>query len=176
MLGKTFGMELVEVHPRPVPVLEKKDKSSKNGKEPQTQKSTRDAETSSAASASEGEGEGRKKSKKKSSEPKKGPAKMFALRTLMTDSMIRKALEPIEREGDDDEGRLNSDVVGAMGIAAPEELKNWKRGNDAVIDWQTGPDQRALMGVLFVVLALILVNERVLTDGRCSPHGQRLPD
>ena len=94
----------------------------------------------------------------------------------MSDSMIRKALEPLEREGDDDEGRLNSDVVGAMGIAAPEELKNWKRSNDAVIDWQTSPDQRALMGVLFVVLALILVNERVLTDGRCISQVQRLPD
>jgi hypothetical protein len=63
--------------------------------------------------------------------------------------------------------RFMEDVQAELGSAGMnrDELKDWKIGRDEILDWRTGPEQRTLMGVLNVILALIMVNERVLTDG-----------
>lgn len=99
---------------------------------------------------------------------KTGTAKAFCLRSTLSDNIIQAAVKGIEDEDPrTDTIRLDEDVKGALGIAVPAQLRDWKRGDDAIFDWKTGPEQRTTMGVLYVILSLILVNERVMSDGMC---------
>lgn len=167
MLRNDFGMELVEIVPRPPA----EDPFAKAKVTAQSKKRTDNQDNADASSGSEDEGGKKKKKPKKGGDTttsKKLPAKQFCLRTCLPDVVIQASAVSNDGEDVDDAmtARRNKDVEVALGKAAPDELKDWKRSDDAILDWQTGPDQRTLMGILYVVLALILVNERVLTDGK----------
>lgn len=160
MLDSVWGMELVPLFPNETEDVtaastddsKKKKKKSKNGE-------------GSGSASSEAETE-TKKTKRKA------PAKIFCLRTKIHRDIIRKAVRGNDQLDGPGQTRYDDDLRGALGdaIAGPrgdEELKEWKRGDDSILDWKTGPEQRTLFGILYVVLALIMVNERVLTDGSC---------
>jgi hypothetical protein len=115
-----------------------------------------------AAAAANAKGKGKGKGAGASS----GPAKSFALRTLLSDELVRAAVEPAAFEPEMD-ARNVGDLRAALGDGGmkKQEWAEWKMTRDEIVDWQTGPEQRTLMGILHIILALIMVNERVLTDG-----------
>lgn len=164
-------MELVPLFPNEIEdIVPQADNSKKKSKK----KNSREGEASGSGEDDEdAEGAGTKKAKRK------GPAKIFCLRSTLDAKHIRLAVksndgwEPVLQK------RYEEDLVSMLGSAiagdrGDEELKEWKKGDDAIFDWKTGPEQRTLMGILYVILSLILVNERVLTDGRSCPRGSKL--
>lgn len=168
MLESVWGMELVPLFPNEVEDIV--PEADNNKKKSSKKKKSKNGE----ASASDGdEAEEEETAAKK---PKRrGPAKMFCVRTLLETSIIKKAVKSNDDLDPAVQERYNEDLRGALGDAVAgergdEELKEWKKGDDAIFDWKTGPEQRTLMGILYVILSLIMVNERVLTDGKFSPR------
>ena len=172
MLKESLGMELIELFPRSA------DISIEAANESQI-KHMHESNENDGGVSSDNEGDDgddddgrRKKNKKKDAGrdgQKRGTAKAFCLRTTLSDDIIHAAVKGIENEDPHrDTRRLDEEVQGALGDAVPAQLKDWKRGDDAIFDWKTGPEQRTTMGILYVILSLILVNERVLTDGKYS--------
>lgn len=165
LLKNSFGMEIVELFPRPVEDL---------GKTPEQRAAEADQEEDSDSDDDDGRRKkkkgGRKGKAGGATDKKTGSAKTFCLRTTLP----LETIQAVNRGGDEareDEQRLDSDVAGALGSAASDAMKEWKRADDTAFDWKTGPEQRTLMGILHVILALIMVNERVLTDGMLdTPH------
>lgn len=171
MLESVWGMELVPLFPNELediaPPPDKKKKSKK--------KKSRDDEASGSGDDDEDDAAGTGGTKKVK---RRGPPKMFCIRTTLSDGDIRRAVKSNDTLDPGLQVRYDEDLIGAMGSAiagdrGDEELKEWKRGDDAIFDWKTGPEQRTLMGILYVILSLILVNERVLTDGEFSPTATR---
>lgn len=156
-------MELVPLYPNEIDDIvpqtqEKKKKKKKRNND--------DDDSNPEEEAEENAANGGKKAKRR------GPARMFALRSTLPNDLIRKAVKTIEDMSPENQARYEKDLHGALGDAfagnrqePDEELKEWKMNDDTIFDWKTGPDQRTLIGILYVILSLILVNERVLTDG-----------
>lgn len=161
-------MELVELFPRDT------DETAEKPKKKNAAQNENEADNGEAASDDDAEdGDGKKKKKKKkpaakkdSDKPKKGSAKAFCLRTTLDDEILRAAIAADTNIDNDTLNRREVDTTGSLGDAASNKLQEWKQGDDAIFDWKTGPEQRTLMGILYVILSLILVNERVLTDGK----------
>lgn len=166
MLKQTFGMELVALYPNEVEEAQPDDgkkKKKKNG-------GNDDASTSEDDTA------------RASGKKRRGAPKMFCLRSTLPEELIRKSVKSNEDLSPAAQARQYEDLRGSLGDAfagngqegerrggrndGDEELKEWKRGEDAIFDWKTGPEQRTLFAILYVILSLILVNERVLTDGK----------
>lgn len=173
-LKRVFGMELIPLIPRDVEAEEeaaataasqrqKKKKKKRNGDE---ESSSVDEAAATAAAAAAGK-------------KRKPAARAFALRSTLPADVIAKAIVPMpERIANDPAhtARFAEDAHSELGSAgiARDELKEWKLGRDEIFDWRTGPEQRALMGLLNVILSLIMVNERVLTDEQLMNHLKRL--
>lgn len=162
MLESVWGMELVPLYPNEPedPTGADSDKKKK--------KKNKSNDNDGAASASSDEEESDVKKAKR-----RGPPKLFCLRSRLPTDIIKKAVKSNDSLNPEDQARYDEDLRGALGDAlagtgqrADEELKEWKRGDDTILDWKTGPEQRTLFGILYVILALIMVNERVLSDGR----------
>ena len=177
-LNKVFGMELIPLIPREAEEPEEDPKTKKGGKASSSKKKKKQSgdgeEEESSSSDDLAATAGAAKSKQPSRTKKAVSARTFALRTLLPASVISKAILPMpERVANDPNHteRFMEDVEAELGSAGlmRDELKEWKLGRDEVLNWKTGPEQRTLMGILNVILALIMVNERVLTDGRCLP-------
>lgn len=157
-------MELVELFPQ------NSEEPAEKPKKKNAAQAANEDEGDEGGSDEEGEGEGRKKkkkpkAKKDNDKPKKGSAKAFCLRTTLDDQILQAAIAPDTNIDYDTMDRRELDATGSLGDAASVQLQEWKQGDDAIFDWKTGPEQRTLMGILYVILSLILVNERVLTDG-----------
>lgn len=168
MLESVWGMELVPLFPNETEdVTGNSDDNKKKNKN-----KAKKGDAAASGSSEEEEGVEAKKTRTK----RRGPAKVFCLRTTVAREFIRKAVKANDDLDPVAQARYDEDLRGALGDAiagtgqqADEELKEWKRGDDSILDWKTGPDQRTLFGILYVVLALIMVNERVLTDGKIFP-------
>lgn len=157
-------MELVELHAR-------YDEAAAEAKAAQKKADKRrDARDDDEAATSDDSEDDRRKKKgnKAANKPKKESAKAFALRSTLPEEILAAAVLGFDAEEPATETRLDEDAKAALGDGSSAEMQDWKRGDDAVFDWKTGPDQRTVMGVLYIILALILVNERVLTDGTCQ--------
>lgn len=174
-LNRYFGMELVPLIPRDLDeqgdeaLSKKKQKKRANNNSNDGEESSSEDEAAARATAAAA-----KKKKKKAP-----TARGFTLRTTLPAELVAKAIVPMhERQANDPNHaeRFAEDAASELGSAGVlrDELKEWKMGRDEIIDWRTGSDQRTLMGLLNVVLALIMVNERVLTDEQLMKHLKRL--
>lgn len=160
-------MELVPLFPR-----EPEEGEDAPSKKKSKKKSNNNEEEDQAESSEDDANPNKKKKAKKAGGTKKdvpksaASAKSYCLRSLLPAAVIAKAIKPSPFDPEAEERHL-LDLKGAVGEAGMqrEGLKEWKLGRDEVIDWRRGSEQRTLMGILNVVLALIMVNERVLTDG-----------
>lgn len=160
MLKNNFGMELVELFPKPVEDVTKNLKKKKQ--KPNNEEGDDDGEDSS----DEEDENGRKKKKKAQAgdgSKRRGAAKSFCLRSTLDSSVIARCVDALDVEDNEAELRLDNDLKGALGDlgSIKKDLKEWKRGRDVIFDWQTGPDQVTLFGVLYVILSLILVTGEV---------------
>jgi hypothetical protein len=172
MLEDVWGMELVPLYPNDLEDIEPVDNKKKTNKKKKKKDRGGDDEDDDEDEDEDVEMEGTAAAKKNSNNKKKGPPKMFCLRTTLPDEIIRKAVKSHDNFDPEIIARYDLDLRSALGDAfvgqnnrGDEDLKEWKKGDDAVFDWKTGPDQRTLFGILYTILSLILVNERVLTDG-----------
>lgn len=164
MLESVWGMELVPLFPN-----ETEDVAGGDSNDKQKKKKKKSTQNGDAAS---GSGSGSEEDTQVKKTRKKGPARMYCIRTTIGREIIRKAVKSNAELDAPNQDRYDEDLRGHLGDAiatgaqADDGLKEWKRGEDHIMDWKTGPEQRTLLGILYVVLALIMVNERVLTDGK----------
>lgn len=197
-LRKTFGMQLVPLYPREMDDDDGADdvnNANGNNADEQDDEGEGSGDADGADDDDDDDQERRRKKKKRAAAAAKkraaaakakaktgggagagsGPAKSFALRTLLPDALVRAAVAPAPFEPEVD-ARNVADLQAALGSggAKRHEWKEWKMTRDEIVDWQTGPEQRTLMGILHIVLALIMVNERVLTDEQLTNHLKRI--
>ena len=166
-LKRVFGMELIALSPRDLGdgASAEAAASSKKSKTKKKKKGNAAAQGEDEESSASDEASAPTTKKKRSV-----AAKFFALRSILPSEVIEKAILPmpdVDANHPNNTDRFMEDVQAELGSAGMnrDELKDWKIGRDEILDWRTGPEQRTLMGVLNVILALIMVNERVLTDG-----------
>jgi hypothetical protein len=149
ILRETFGMELVILRAKGTGLG---DPSGAGGLEGD------DDDDGEGGAAGEGEGAG-EPTKRRTKKPPPS-TNQYILRSTLDAKIVSAAATVVSSdEEDEDEG----DHAPKGRDAA--ELREWQRDEGAVLEWKKA-DQRALMGILHVILALILVNGRVLGDGK----------
>jgi hypothetical protein len=102
------------------------------------------------------------------------PTNLYVLRSTL-DAKVVAAAASIASEVEDDEDEDDDHVPRGRDTA---DLQEWQRDEGAVLEWKKA-DQRALMGILHVILSLILVNGRILGDGMLCPslfYGKDIPN
>lgn len=156
MLSKTFGMELVELRAKGTGVgatIPGGPARKSNG-------------GGNAADDSDDERVGGAKTKKTTA------PKSYILRSKLKTEWLSLAAAELDGEDADENEELNEEKEGeglAKAIEVEETtLREWRIDPGSLIDWKRS-DQIQHLAILYVILGLILVNNRRCADGACAP-------